>query len=517
MSDDDNTARAPGARRVLEAHGLVKRYAGVTALAGVDFDLHPGEVHCLVGENGAGKSTLIKILTGAVTPDAGSIAIDGEDVTSASIRERRERGISVIYQDLNLVPQLTVAENIFLGSEPRTRLGMLDRAAMRRATEQLIADLGVPFAASARVGELGISLQQLTATARALALGGKVLIMDEPSAVLGGKELDVLFGVIRRLTAQGIGIVYISHRLEEIFEIGDRVTVLRDGNYVGTSAVADIDQAELVRRMVGRDVVRYENLDIDTPKGAEVLRVDSLTRRGVLRDVSLTVRAGEVVGIAGLVGAGRTELARAIMGLDAVDSGTVYLDGKPRRVTSAAKAVRLGLALVPEDRRAEGIVPMLSVRDNAALSMVRTMSKLGVVQFRRMYRRVGELARDLAVKVPDLRDPVSGLSGGNQQKVVLAKCLASDCRVLIMDEPTVGIDVGAKREIYSLIGTLKQRGLGVVVISSELPEILSISDRILVMSEGRIQGEVDPRTTTQEEILHLAIPPMDALAQGGAA
>lgn len=500
---------------VLTASGLVKRYAGVTALDAVDFDLYPGEVHCLVGENGAGKSTLIKILTGAVTPDHGTIAIGGEDVTSAGIRERRDRGISVIYQDLNLVPKLTVAENIYLGVEPRTRTGALDRRAMHAGAEELIASLGVEFSAKARVDELGISLQQLTATARALSLGGRILIMDEPSAVLGGQELEVLFAVIRRLTAQGIAVIYISHRLEEIFEIGDRVTVLRDGHYVSTSPVSAIDQPELIRQMVGRDVLRYENVDIDTPKGAELLRLENVTRRGVLRDISMTVREGEVVGIAGLVGAGRTELSRVIMGLDAVDSGTVYVQGKARRIKGATKAVKYGIALVPEDRRAEGIVSMLSVRENASLSMVRKLSRFGVVNFRAMYKRVAELATDMSLKAASLKDPISGLSGGNQQKVVLAKGLASDCRLLIMDEPTVGIDVGAKREIYGLIAKLKSRGLGVIVISSELPEILAVSDRILVMAAGRLQGEVDPRTATQEEILRLAVPSMEpALAQG---
>lgn len=500
---------------VVHAEGLVKRYAGVTALANVDFDLHEGEVHCLVGENGAGKSTLIKILSGAVTPDEGTITIAGEDVTGASIRERRDRGLSVIYQDLNLVPKLTVAENIFLGSEPRTKIGALSKRKMRDEAQSLIASLGVDFPATARVGDLGISLQQLTATARALSLGGKVLIMDEPSAVLGGKELEVLFAVVKRLTSQGIGIIYISHRLEEIFHIGDRVTVLRDGHYIATSRVSEIDQPSLIRQMVGRDVTRYENRDIDTPKGEEVIRLDGVSRGGVLHDVSLTVRAGEVVGIAGLVGAGRTELARAIMGLDRIDSGVVYWQGSRRRDGDVTTAVRNGLAIVPEDRRAEGIVSMLSVRDNMALSMVRRMSRFGILNYREMYGLVDRLANDLAVKAADLRDPVSGLSGGNQQKVVLGKALATGCRLLIMDEPTVGIDVGAKREIYNLIGALKQQGIAILVISSELPEILTISDRIVVMSAGRIRGEVDPRHTSQEEILDLAIPPMEQLATLG--
>ncbi|MDR3070154.1 MAG: sugar ABC transporter ATP-binding protein [Propionibacteriaceae bacterium] len=500
---------------ILQASGLTKRYAGVTALAGVDFDLREGEVHCLVGENGAGKSTLIKILTGVVTPDAGTITVADKDLTSSTIKERRDAGISVIYQDLNLVQQLTVTENIFLGNEPTTKSGALDKQRMRAEARQLIETLGVDFPVTSRVDDLGISLQQLTATARALSLGGRILIMDEPSAVLGGKELEVLFAVVKRLTEQGIAVIYISHRLEEIFHIGDRVTVLRDGQYISTSKVKDIDQKELIRQMVGRDIEGFQNLDIDAEKGAEIIRLENVTRKGVLHDISLSIREGEVVGISGLVGAGRTELARVIMGMDHFDTGQIYFLGKKTNISSATKAVRLGIALVPEDRRAEGIIPMLSVRDNGALSLVQRMTKFGVIAFKAMFAKVNKLANEMAIKVPDLRDPVSGLSGGNQQKVVLTKCLATDCKLLIMDEPTVGIDVGAKKEIYNIIADLKRRGIGVLVISSELPEILAISDRILVMSVGRIRGEVDPRLTTQEEILNLAIPPMEALTEVG--
>jgi ribose transport system ATP-binding protein len=489
----------------------VKRYGGVVALGGVDFDLRAGEVHCLCGENGAGKSTLIKILTGAVTPDAGTIEVNGVDLTSASIKQRRDAGISVIYQDLNLVGQLTVAENIFLGHEIRTKLRMRNKRAMNEEAARLIDILGVRFSPKARVGELGISLKQLTATARALSLGGQVLIMDEPSAVLGGKELEVLFDVVRRLTAQGIAIIYISHRLEEIFHIGDRVTVLRDGGYVSTANVADIDQAQLIRDMVGRDLGSYERRQGDGLAGDEILRLDNVSSKGVLHDISFTVRKGEVLGIAGLVGAGRTELARAIMGLDPIDSGTVYFDGVPRRISSATKALKLGLAMVPEDRRADGIISLLSVRENVALSVVSKLSRFGVIAFKKLYGIVGRFAGELAIKVPNLRHPVSSLSGGNQQKVVLAKCLATDCKLLIMDEPTVGIDVGAKKEIYNIIGELQAKGIGVVMISSELPEILAIADRILVMSVGRIRGEVNPHTTTAEEILNLAIPPMEEI------
>ena len=493
---------------LLKARGLSKRYGGVNALDQVDFDLRAGEVHCLVGENGAGKSTLIKILTGAVTPDAGTIEMNGTDVTHSSIRARRDAGISVIYQDLNLVPQLTVAENVFLGRQLSNKAGVLDKRSMTQETQHLIDALGVDFSPTERVDELGISLQQLTATARALSLGGTVLIMDEPSAVLGGQELEVLFGVVKRLTARGIGVIYISHRLEEIFHIGDRVTVLRDGHHISTSLVSDIDQPELVRQMVGREVGTYHSEDTGSTNGKEILRLDDVSVKGKLSHISLTVHEGEVVGIAGLVGAGRTELARAIMGLDPIDSGSVYLEGKAHRVASPTRALKLGLAMVPEDRRADGLIPMLSVRENASLSLVSRMSRFGVIAFRAMYAKVASLAKDLSIKVPDLRNPVSGLSGGNQQKVVLAKCLAVECRLLILDEPTVGIDVGAKQEIYSLIGELKRRGIGIIMISSELPEIMAVSDRILVMSSGQIRGEVSPSRTSQEELLEMAIPPM---------
>jgi len=506
------TAQVP---LLLEATGLTKRFAGTVALENVGFDLRPGEVHCLVGENGAGKSTLIKILTGALRQDSGRIVVGGQEVSQTNVRARRDIGVSVIYQDLNLVPKLTVGENVFLGHEPRTKRGTLDKRQMYHEAQRLIDGLGIPFPVRSRVDDLGISLQQLTATARALSLHGRILIMDEPSAVLVGKELETLFAVVRQLKEQGIGIVYISHRLEEIFHIGDRVTVLRDGKYVGTRNVADIKTPELIQMMVGRDLGDLTRRGRPVPDGAEeVLRVDGLSRGDALHDVTLALHAGEVLGIAGLVGAGRTELARAIMSLDRREAGTLTYLGKPLRIHGPAQAVAKGISLVPEDRRADGLVPVLSVRDNAALSVVGRMSRAGFIRFRPMYRRVAELSREMSVKVGDLRDPVSSLSGGNQQKVVLAKCLATDCRVLILDEPTVGIDVGAKREIYGLIDVLKQRGIGIIVISAELPEILALSDRILVMAAGRITAELDPAATTQEEILRLAIPPMLQVAAG---
>jgi ribose transport system ATP-binding protein len=497
---------------LLEATGLTKRYAGTVALDNVDFDLRAGEIHCLVGENGAGKSTLIKIIAGAVRQDSGRISVSGRDVTHSNLRERRDLGVTVVYQDLNLVPEMSVAENIFLGHEPRTRRGTLDKKRIHREAEQLIDRLGAPFPVRSRVSDIGVSLQQLTATARALSLNGRIMIMDEPSAVLVGKELDLLFSMIKHLKEQGFGIIYISHRLEEIFQIGDRVTVLRDGKHVSTEPVGGLSTSRLIQMMVGRELGELHRRTGPSRIGDEALRVDGLGRDGVLNDVSFTVHAGEVVGIAGLVGAGRTELARAIMGLDPHDTGTIHFLGKPVQIRGPAQAVRIGLSLAPEDRRADGLVSLLSVRDNGALSILPRMSRFTFVRFGALYKRIARLCLDMTVKVRDLREPVSSLSGGNQQKVVLVRCLATDCRVLILDEPTAGVDVAAKRDIHALIVGLTQRGVGVVYISAELPEILAISDRILVMAGGRITGELDPVTTTQEEILGLAIPPMLELA-----
>ena len=489
---------------LLEAKNLSKRYPGTIALRDVSFDLRHGEVHCLVGENGAGKSTLIKILSGAATQDAGDIVIEGTPAGHTRVAERRALGVNVIYQDLNLVPQLTVAENIFLGNEPRTRRGTVDGKAMRRRAGELIATLGVAVPVDARVGDLPIPLQQLAATARALSLQGKVLIMDEPSTVLSGKDLEGLYAVVRRLRASGIGIIYISHHLEEVFALGDRVTVLRDGQFVATRDVAATSKDELIRMMVGRSID-----DLSKPMGGravgdEVLRVEHLSRGTVLNDVSFALRRNEVLGIAGLVGAGRTELARAIVGLDRIDGGAIHLEGRPQSIRSPRKAVALGISLVPEDRKAEGLVSVLSIRANAALSALPQLSTAGFIRFGKLRAVVARLAKTMAVKAPRLDMAVSGLSGGNQQKVVLAKCLATGCKVLILDEPTRGVDVGAKVEIYRLIDGLVRSGMAVLLISSELPEVLTLSDRILVMSQGRIAAELDAATAAQETIMAYA-------------
>ena len=491
---------------LLEVTGLTKRYPGTVALDGIDFTLRAGEIHCLVGENGAGKSTLIKILAGAVLQDSGSIRIDGLEVGHANLRQRRDLGISVIYQDLNLVPQLTAAENIFLGHEPRMRGGMIDHRAMVHQAQELVDALGVSFPVTASVGELGVSLQQLTACARALSLKGRILIMDEPSAVLSGKELDLLFNVVRRLKATGIGVIYISHRLDEIFQLGDRLTVLRDGRYIATRSVSDVTPDELIRMMVGRTLRDDGANRVKRMPRGEVLRVEGLSRRGIIEDISFTLGGGEVLGIAGLVGAGRTEVARAIMGLDPIDAGTIRLFGRQVRIKGPEQAVAMGISLVPEDRKVEGLVGVLSVRNNAALSILPRLTQFGFIRFKALHRLVDALCVQLAVKAPRLDARVSGLSGGNQQKVVLAKCLATGCKVLILDEPTRGIDVGAKGEIYRLIGELVGGGMALVVISSELPEILALSDRILVMAQGRITAEIDGPGATQEQVMSKAVP-----------
>jgi ribose transport system ATP-binding protein len=501
-------ARPSGVIRtpLLQAHNLSKTYPGTVALRNVSFDLFPGEVHCLVGENGAGKSTLIKILAGAVSQDEGEILVGDRSVAHAQVRERRDLGISVIYQDLNLVPQLNVAENIYLGHEPRTSFRRIDYRKMLARSKELIDLLGVSFPVEAKVGDLPIPLQQLTATARALSLEGKILIMDEPSTVLSGKDLEVLFKVVRRLKERGMGIIYISHYLDEVFTLGDRVTVLRDGEFVATKPISETSRDDLIKMMVGRSLTDLDKVMGGRQVGRDVLRVDHLSQGTVLRDISFSLKTGEVLGIAGLVGAGRTELARAIVGLSHLDQGTVWFDGRERRIRTPSKAVAMGISLVPEDRKAQGLVSVLSVRMNAALSVLPRMTRFGFIRFKTLRHKVDRLAKVMAIRAPHLDIRVSGLSGGNQQKVVLAKCLATDCKVLILDEPTRGVDVGAKVEIYKLVDDLVRSGVAVLLISSELREILALSDRILVMTEGRITAEFDSRSATQEQLMTHAVP-----------
>ena len=488
----------------LRMRGIRKAYPGVVALAGVDLDVRRGEIHALLGENGAGKSTLMKTLSGASRTDGGDIAIDGETVHITSPRHARALGIGMVYQELALVPGLTAAANILLGREPRRRLGLIDERALRAAARQWLERVGATFDVSRLVSSLSIPQQQLVEIARALSLDARILVMDEPTSALGEQETQALFRVMRTLAADGVAILFISHRLEEIFQVADRVTVLRDGRHVGTQDIAVSDRGALVRLMVGRDVDEG-HAPVEAMRGAEVLRVESLTRRGVLHDISFSVHAGEVVGIAGAMGAGRTEIARAIFGLDRMDSGRVFVHGQLASITSPRDAIRHGIGFVTEDRKREGLVLGASVRENVALSMLRRPGRLGVVS------RGGERAlaeryiRELRIVTPSCDETVGNLSGGNQQKTVLAKWLAAQVDVLILDEPTRGIDIGAKGEITTLVRALSDAGVGIVLISSELPEIVSLAHRAIVIREGRICGELAGAELRAERLLSLAM------------
>ncbi|KAA5831269.1 sugar ABC transporter ATP-binding protein [Saccharopolyspora hirsuta] len=486
----------------LELIGVSKTYPGVRALDAVDFDLRPGEVHVLLGENGAGKSTLIKMIAGAHRPDTGEIRVDGRPVRFHGPEDAERLGIATIHQEMALVPQLTVAENIYLGRPPR-RFGVIDRRAMRRRAGELIERMGLDLDTDAVVGELGVAHRQLVEIAKALSLDTRFLIMDEPTAVLSRSEVDRLFGIVRDLTAQGVGVVFISHLLDEVAEIGDRVSVLRDGAKVA-EVPADTDQDELVRLMVGRTVDQQY-----PPREAEIgdvqLEVRGLTSRGVLADISFTARAGEVVGIGGLVGAGRTELVRALFGADRYDEGEVLVGGRPIPPGDIAAARAAGLALVPEDRAGQGLVLGASVAENLGLATLSDRTKAGLVDLAGQRREAAESVQRLRIRTAGLDQPALTLSGGNQQKIVIGKWLLAEPRVLILDEPTRGIDVGARAEIYELINELARAGTTVLVVSSDLPELLGLSDRVLVLADGRLRGELNGAEATQERVLALAV------------
>jgi ribose transport system ATP-binding protein len=486
---------------LLEMRGITKHFPGVTALDGVDFELERGEVHVILGENGAGKSTLIKMLSGAYQPDEGEILFEGEPVRVPSAAVAQGLGISTIYQEFNLVPQLTVAENVFLGRQPR-RLGIVDRRRMREEARRLLERIKVRVDPDAPVSALGVAQRQMVEIAKALSLEARVLIMDEPTASLSGQEVQRLFEIVRGLKQEEVGVIFISHHLEEVTEIGDRVTVLRDGKLVG-QVPATTDHSELVRMMVGRSI--EDQFPRRRPEiGDVLLEVRDLSREGALEDVSLRVRAGEVVGIAGIVGAGRTELARAIFGVDPVDSGEVWVEGRRMERFDPREAKNRGIGFITEDRQRQGIVPPLSVAENLVLASLGKSTSLGLVNRGEQRSRAQKMIDELNIRTPGPEQEVRYLSGGNQQKTVIGKWLLADSRVLIMDEPTRGIDVGAKVEIYELMNELTEQGAGILMISSDLPEVLGMSDRILVMAGGRITGELSGEEATQERVMTLA-------------
>ncbi len=490
---------------ILKLTGVSKSFAGVRALKGVSFDLRAGEVHALVGENGAGKSTLIKVITGAHQPDEGTLEIGGHLVEGNDPVKAKGLGVAAIYQQPALFPDLTVAENIALGLEPPGGWRVIGWRARRDRARKLLDRIGASIDPEAEVRSLTMPEQQLVEIARALGAEAKILIMDEPSASLADQEVENLFRVVRDLKSHGVGIIYISHRLEELPKVADRVTALRDGALVGTRSMGEVDRSELIRMMVGRELSSVFP-KVDVPKGEVVLDVKGLScRASGVHDVSFQVREGEMLGLAGLIGAGRTELARVLFGLTPADSGSIVLDGEPVTVDSPIRAIELGIAYLPEDRRRHGVILEMSVAANATLATLRMISNLGMLDFGKECEVATDLVRRLGVKAASVDDPVGNLSGGNQQKVALARWLNADPSVLILDEPTQGVDVGAKAEIHRLMGELAEKGMAIIMISSELPEILGMSDRVAVMHGGTIVGTLDREGATQEAILELAL------------
>lgn len=484
--------------------GIVKSFPGVQALRGVDLTLGTGEVLALLGENGAGKSTLMKVLGGAHPPDAGAIAIDDRPVAFHSPQDSRRAGVAVIYQEFNLVPGLTAVENIFLGKEV-TRAGFLTQKCERGRAVELFHRLGVEIDLDLPCRRLTTAQQQLVEIAKALAFDARIIVMDEPTAALTSHEVAKLFEIIRDLKARGIGIIYISHRLDEVFAIADRVTILRDGQNAGERPVTEITRKEMIEMMVGREL-KDEFPPRNVQPGSPRLEVTGLRRGRAVRDVSLSVRRGEVLALTGLVGAGRTETVRLIFGADRREAGEIRLDGNLLTIRSPRDAIAAGIGLLTEDRKLQGLVLQHSVRDNYALPNLNRLTRHGFIRVRQEREDFGRYADLLRIRIPHQEQRAGNLSGGNQQKVVLAKWLARDCDVLIFDEPTRGIDAGAKYEIYLLMNELAASGKAIIMISSELPEVLGMADRIIVMHEGRITGEIkDARRATQEQIMQLAV------------
>ena len=493
---------------LIDISNLSKSYGGVDALVDVSLALRTGEIHALCGENGAGKSTLIKCVCGVVVPDSGTVAVDGKPLRYGHVTASESNGIAVIHQESTAFPDLNTGDNIFAGREPRWLAGcFLDRRRMRAETDRLIGELGQTFDTRCPVGELSLAERQMVAMARALSHKCRLLIMDEPTASLSVRETETLLAIVRRLRDQGVAVLHVSHRLDEVFDLADRVTVLRDGRHVATRGIAEITKDELVRFMVGRECSertqrRVQHGDL----GETRLRVSGLCSGDLFRDISFSLRAGEIVGLAGLIGAGRSEVARALFGVDGYDSGQVYIDEQRLAKRDVSAAIELGLGLVPEDRQQEGLLLPMTVRENVTLAVLRRLTSYGWVSRGQERTLVQELLEQLRVKAQGLETPAETLSGGNQQKLVLGKWLAMHPKVLILDEPTRGVDVGAKSQVHQLIRQLAADGMATLLISSELPELLSICDRILVMRQGRLSGELPRDEATQERILQMALP-----------
>lgn len=487
---------------LLEMRGIGKTFPGVKALQGVNLTIRAGQVHALLGENGAGKSTLIKILSGAYAKDEGQIFFEGRPVEIRNPQDAQALGISTIYQEFNLARNLTVAENIFLGHLPRKGIAV-DWALVRSRSQEILDSLGVSFSADTLTATLSVAEQQLVEIAKSLNRQTRILIMDEPSAVLSEKDLAKLFEVVRRLQAQGIGIIYISHRMKEIFELADEVTVLKDGRYVDTRRLADVTMDDLVKLMIGRELKDVYPKRNPAP-GEVLLEVKNLSRSTLVHDISFQLRAGEIVGFAGITGSGRTELVRAIFGADPC-TGEMQIDGRPFRPRSPADAIARGIALVTEDRKAQGLFLKLNVAVNTTISGLRRLCRYGVIQLAQELGLVKKMIQDLSIKTPGPNFIVVNMSGGNQQKVVLARWLSIGTRIFILDEPTRGIDVGSKSEIYQIMDELTRQGVGIIMISSELPEILGMSDRIMVMRQGTIVHELPRAEASEAAVMNYAV------------
>ena len=485
-----------------ELRGISKRFAATQALDDVSLELLPGEVHALVGENGAGKSTLVKILAGVHQPDSGTILLDGEATQIQGPAHSRGLGIAVVHQEPRLFPDLTVAENVFIGHAPSGRLGTIDWGGTRRAAQALFDELEVQFDVGAPVRGLSMADQQLIEIAKSLSVEARVLILDEPTASLSAHEVERLFTIVRRLRDRGVSILFVSHRLDEVFALCDRATVFRDGRHVVTTATTELTTADLVRHMVGRAVSLFPR--VDNPIGDVLLEVTELTRIGVFRDVAFSVRAGEILGFAGLVGAGRTEVARVLFGIDQRDGGKILLGGMPVTFESPSAAMNAGIAYLPEDRHQEGLVLDFTIAQNVTLPILPRLFPRFLVRAATERKVAHDYTEQFNVRMTGVDQLVGALSGGNQQKVVLAKWLASKPRILILDEPTRGIDIGAKIEVHRIISELAASGLGIILISSDLPEVLAMSDRILVLHEGRITAEIPRERATEERVMFAA-------------
>lgn len=492
------------AELVLRMEHISKSFPGVQALTDVGFSVRPGTIHALVGENGAGKSTLMKILAGIIHRDNGAILLHGDRVDIDNPRKAQTLGISMIHQELALIPYLTVGQNIYLGREPRRGIeSFVDWKELYKRAREWLNRLELPIDPQSMVVDLPLAHQQMVEITKALSLKASVIIMDEPTSALTDRETKTLFRVIRSFKASGMTIIYISHRLEEVFEIADEVTVLRDGRFISSVSIRDVRVTDVVRMMVGRELGEMYPKKA-TPTDRSILQVNGLSSPNGIHDISFELQQGEILGLAGLVGAGRTELARALFGIDPILSGEVWIDGKKARIRSVQDAMHLGMGYVSEDRKEQGLFLDMNVRQNITIGVLKRFSLLGFARFQQLENLAKEFLQKLNIRTPGLRQKVSNLSGGNQQKVIISRWLTLNPRILILDEPTRGIDVGAKAEIHALMDRLAGRGVGILMISSELPEILGISDRILVMRAGEITGKFTRREATQDVIMHCA-------------